>query len=103
MQSKKILSLLSLAQKAGKLKSGEFQTTEAVKGKKAFLVLVATDASDNTKKEFRNMCNYYETPYYEFSTKENLGRAIGKEERSSIAVLDEGFSKSLIKNLEEQA
>lgn len=103
MQSNKILSLLSLAQKAGKLKSGEFQTTEAVKGKKAFLVLVAADASDNTKKEFRNMCNYYETPYYEFSTKENLGRAIGKEERSSIAVLDEGFSKSLIKNLEEQA
>lgn len=97
------MSLLSLAQKAGKLKSGEFQTTEAVKGKKAFLVLVAADASDNTKKEFRNMCNYYETPYYEFSTKENLGRAIGKEERSSIAVLDEGFSKSLIKNLEEQA
>lgn len=97
------MSLLSLAQKAGKLKSGEFQTTEAVKGKKAFIVLVATDASDNTKKEFRNMCAYYETPYYEFSTKENLGRAIGKDVRSSVAVLDEGFSKSLIKNLEEQA
>lgn len=103
MQNDKTLSLLGLATKAGKLKSGEFGTTEAVKGRKAFLVIVAKDASDNTKKEFRDMCSFYETPYYEYSTKENLGNAIGKDVRSSVAVLDEGFSKSLIKNLEEQA
>ena len=97
MQNDRVLSLLGLAMKAGRVKSGEFQTTDAVKGYKAFTVIVATDASDNTKKEFRNMCAFYEVPYFEYATRDELGRAIGKEQRSSVAVCDEGFSKSLIK------
>lgn len=103
MQNDKVLSLLGLCMKAGRIKSGEFATTEAVKGYKAFLVIVASDASENTKKEFRNMSEFYETPYFEYATKEELGRALGKEERSSLAVLDEGFSKSLLKVLDNQA
>ncbi len=102
MQNNRILSLLSVSMKAGKIKSGEFATTEAVKGYKACLVIVAMDASDNTKKEFRNMCSFYEVPYYEYATKEELGRAIGKEMRSSIAVLDEGLAKSVMTNLENE-
>lgn len=103
MVNNRILSLLGLCIKAGKLKSGEFGTTEAVKSFKAYVVIVASDASDNTKKEFRDMCSFYEVPYYEYSTKEELGRAIGKDLRSSVAVCDEGFSKSLISYLEAQA
>lgn len=103
MQNNKILSLLSLCMKAGKIKSGEFGTTEAVKSGVAWIVIVSEDASANTKKEFRNMCSFYEVPYFEYSTKEGLGRAIGKDMRSSLAVCDEGFSKSLITYLESQA
>ena len=40
--------MLGLAQRAGKVASGEFSTEKAVKSKKAFLVVVASDASDNT-------------------------------------------------------
>lgn len=103
MQNNRVLSLLGLCQKAGVLKSGEFGTTEAVKSYKAFLVIVPEDASANTKKEFTNMCSFYEVPYYEFSTKDELGRAIGRESRSSVAVCDEGFAKSLRTYLNEQA
>lgn len=103
MQNNRILSLLGLAMKAGKVKSGEFGTTEAVKSQAAFVVIVTTDASDNTKKEFRNMSSFYKVPYFEFSTKDELGKAIGKNIRSSLAVCDEGFSKSLISYLEEKA
>ena len=46
---KKILSLFGLATKAGKVASGEFQTETAVKSGTAFLVVIAKDASDNTK------------------------------------------------------
>lgn len=97
----KSLSLLSICQKAGKVKSGEYMTEASVKGQAAFLVIVATDASANTKKEFRDMCSFYEVEYREYSTKENLGQAIGKEERASLAICDEGLSKSLLKNLDE--
>ena len=38
----KVLSLLGLATKAGKIASGEFSTEKSVKSGKGFLVLVAT-------------------------------------------------------------
>ena len=54
----KVLSLLGLATKAGKVASGEFSTEKSVKTGKGFLVLVADDASQNTRKKFQNMCDF---------------------------------------------
>ena len=59
----KVLSLLGLATKAGKVASGEFSTEKSVKTGKGFLVLVADDASQNTRKKFQNMCDFYEVLY----------------------------------------
>ena len=50
--------MIGLAQKAGKIVSGEFATEKAVKTGKAALVIVAGDASENTKKMFTNMCAF---------------------------------------------
>lgn len=100
MNQNKILSLLGLAQKAGKVASGEFSTEKSVKSGKSFLVIVADDSSDNTKKMFSNMCEYYEVPIYFFSDKVSLGHHIGKEFRASLSVNDEGFAKSLKKQLD---
>ena len=99
MNHKKILSLLGLAMKAGKIKSGEFSTEKAVKDGRAQLVIVADDASDNTKKQFGSMCLYYEVPIYYFESKEDLGGAIGKEFRASLAVIDENFAKAIEKQI----
>ena len=79
MKNNRVLSLIGLATKAGKTVSGEFSTEKSVKTGKGFLALVADDASENTKKKFRNMCTYYEVPLYFLSDKESLGRAMGKE------------------------
>lgn len=104
MQQDRILSMLGLAAKAGKIASGEFSTEQAVKSRKAFLVIVSEEASANTQKMFRNMCSFYQVPMYLYAPKEALGHAIGKQFRASLAVLDEGFAKSLeekLKLLEE--
>lgn len=98
MQSK-IFSSLGLATKAGKTQSGEFCTEKAVKSFRAFLVIVAEDASDNTKKMFTNMCTYYEVPCVIYGTKVELGHAMGKEMRASVAITDEGFAKMIQKQL----
>ena len=103
MNHNKIYSLLGLAMKAGRIMSGEFATDKSVKEGSAFLVLVSEDASDNTKKKFSNTCEFYEVPRYFYGTKDELGHAIGKEMRSSLAITDEGFAKSLIKHLEQSA
>ena len=54
---KKIFSMFGLAARAGKIASGEFQTETAVKSQTAYLVVVAEDASDNTKKLFHDKCS----------------------------------------------
>lgn len=51
LKQSKALSLISLATKAGKTVSGEFSTEKETKSGRAELVIVAEDASDNTKKE----------------------------------------------------
>ena len=100
MKQDKILSLLSLATKAGRTKSGGFQTEQAVKTGTAFLVIVTEDASENTKKKFRNMCSFYEVPIYFYGEKDTLGHAMGKEFRTCTAVIDAGFADGLRKQLE---
>lgn len=97
----KILSLLGLAARSGNLASGEFAAREATRKKNAYLVIVALDASDNTKKMFENQCKHYQIPFYCWGTKEELGHAIGKEFRASIAVNDQGFADALLKQLDK--
>ncbi len=99
MSLNKVLSLVSLATKAGKTVSGEFSTEKEVKTGRAALVIVADDASANTKKKFKNMCDFYEVPIYFYKDKDALGHAMGKEFRASLAVLDEGFAKGIMKQL----
>lgn len=99
MKQDKIVSMIGLATRAGKTASGEFMTEKSVKGGQAYLVIVAADASDNTRKMFRNMCTYYKVPLYIYGTKELLGHGMGKESRASLAVLDENFADTIVKSL----
>ena len=86
--------------KAGKLVSGEYLVEKAVKEQKAYLVVIAEDASDNTRKHFSDMCQFRSIPIRIFGKKEEIGRAIGKTFRASIAVTDEGFAKSILEKVD---
>ena len=99
MRQNKVLSLEGLATKAGKTTSGEFSTEKAVKEGKACIVIVSEESSDNTKKKFQNMCDYYEVPIYFYGTKEELGMAMGKEFRASLSVNDPGLANAIEKQL----
>lgn len=100
INSKKVLGTLGLAMKAGDVVSGEFMTEKAIRDGVAQLVIVAEDASANTKKNFADSCHFYRVPYVEFGDKDLLGNAIGKRFRASLAVTDKGFAKSIGKNLD---
>ncbi|MCI8797984.1 MAG: 50S ribosomal protein L7ae [Dorea sp.] len=102
MGQSKALSLIGLATKAGRTVSGEFCTEKEVKSGRASLVIVADDASDNTKKKFKNMCDYYHVPICFYKDKDTLGHAMGKQFRASLAILDEGFAKGIRKNMDTE-
>lgn len=95
----KVLSLLGISMKAGKVISGEFSVEQAVKNRTAAIVIVAEDASGNTKKLFKDKCTFYDLPEYIYGTKEQLGRAIGKEMRASVAVTDTGLASKIEQEL----
>lgn len=100
IQKSKVLGTLGLAMKSGNIVSGESMTEQAIRQGTARLVIVAEDASANTKKKFINSCSFYHVPIAVYEQKEVLGNAIGKEFRASLAVLDEGFASSISKNLD---
>ena len=95
----RVLSLLGITQKAGKLVSGSFMCEDAVKSRKAKLVIIAEDAQKNTVGTIGNKCKYYNIPFRFYGTKEALGHAIGKGERSCIAVTDRGLAANIDKLL----
>lgn len=91
----RVFSLLGLCMKAGGLVSGEFMVEKSIKEGVVQLVIIAQDASSNTKKKFNNMCNYRDIELIEYSDKYSLGRAIGKDIRASIGICDNGFANSI--------
>ncbi|MBR4209553.1 MAG: ribosomal L7Ae/L30e/S12e/Gadd45 family protein [Lachnospiraceae bacterium] len=99
LNNTKFLRLLGMARRAGKVESGSFLTERAVRAGKAALVVIAEDASENTKKDLENVCRYYKVPFYIKFSKAELAGAIGEEERVSAAVTDPGFAAELGKLL----
>lgn len=98
MQNREVDQLLGLANRARKIVTGEF-VVKSIQNKTAKLVLIAEDASDNTKKRLTDKCAFYQIEYRIYSDSDNLSYAIGKSNRVAIAVTDEGFAKSLLKKL----
>ena len=91
-----LLSFLSLAKKAGKIKSGESIILEEISSMKVNLLIIASNASDNTKKRYTDKCHYRNIPTIELSCKDELGKAIGKGFAAAVAICDEGFAKSFL-------
>jgi ribosomal protein L7Ae-like RNA K-turn-binding protein len=97
---KKIASLLSLCMRARKLAAGEHACEIALRNGDAVLILIAEDASDNTKKKFTNKAFYYKVPVVLHGSRDEISKAIGKENRVVVAVTDSGFADGLLKNME---
>ena len=93
----KFFSMLSLCQRAERLVSGELPCENAVKSGKAKLLIIAEDASANTKKKFENAAFAHKTECIVMGNKIELGQTIGKDMRSSVAITDEGFAQQLKK------
>ncbi|NLY43602.1 MAG: 50S ribosomal protein L7ae [Clostridiaceae bacterium] len=99
--SYKVYGMIGLAQKAGKVVTGEEGCAEAIKKGKSKLVIIAENSSDNTKKKFMDMCFYRNIPYIVFGTKELLGKYTGKKNRAVLSIRDKNFATT-IKHLYDQ-
>ena len=97
----KAVALLGLATRAGKTLAGEVQVMEAIRKRKAALVIAASDASDNTRKAVADKCGYYGIPVLIYADKDSLGRYTGRGYTAIAAVTDRGFAAKIGKLIEE--
>ena len=103
MKPDKVLGMLGLAKKAGKIESGEFSAEKSIMTHRSHLIIVAGDASENTRKKFTDKASYRRIPIRIYADKDQLGRASGTGERSVLSVNDERFASSLLALLDEHS
>ena len=98
----RILGLLGLMRKANAAAIGETDTGAAVRGGKAKLLLLASDASDNAKKRAETFVygRGVKITVLPFE-KQEISAAVGKGGCSMLAVCDAGFAGALMKLLDE--
>ena len=96
----KTLNLLGLMRRANAVQIGETNTGAAVRGGKAKLLLLASDASDNARSRAEGFLHGRSTigvnlPF----TKEEISSHVGVNGCSMAAVTDIGFANALMKSL----
>ncbi len=92
----KIFNLIGLATRARKIISGE-ELMDAIRKKKVSLVILASDASENTRKRYSDKCSFYGIDLITVDDSFKLNQAIGKANRMAIGINDEGFKNSIMK------
>ncbi|ADL07994.1 L7Ae/L30e/S12e/Gadd45 family ribosomal protein [Thermosediminibacter oceani] len=97
MRPSDIPPLLGIAQKAGKVVSGQETVERAIISGKVHLVIISEDASTNTRDRFCSLCRSRGVNCIIFGHSEILGRSIGRDGRKVIGVTDRYFSKEILK------
>lgn len=96
----KVLGMLGLAKRAGKVVTGEFLCDKAIKNGQSHLIIIAEDISENSRKAICDACNYYGVEYIENATADELGKITGSERRVVVSVNDENFKNAILSKIE---
>ena len=99
----KALNYLSIARKAGLAELGEEPVGVAAREGKAYLIAVASDASDHTWRRAKSYAagtrqQCLRLPF----TKDEMGMAIGRQELAIAAITDAKLALSLVQALDQE-
>ena len=98
----KLLNMLGLCARAGRMTTGEKACLDKIRAGGAYAALLDSAAAKNAVKSMTDACSHHNvvlirTPEYA------LGDAIGKPGRMACVITDEGFAKSIIKLSQQQS
>lgn len=98
----KALNLLGLARKAGLAELGEEPVGAAARAGKAYLILVAGDASDHSWRRAKSFAAGTDQQCLRMrESKQELGAAVGRESLAMGAVTDPAMALALVQALAE--
>lgn len=95
----KIFNILGLASRARKVVSGTDAVIDAIKKKQIYIVIIAEDTSDKSKKNIIYFCEKYNVEYIVFGNIDENSRIIGKNNRAIIGVSDVNFANGIKKEV----
>ena len=98
----KNLSFLGLCRKAGALAAGEVQAENALRNNRGHLLILAEDASDNTKKKFLSLAERRQVKSAVWKSKAELGGVLGSGEKAVLVITDAGMAENMGKRLEAE-
>lgn len=87
---------IGLAYRARKVTVGTELTVTQLRGGQLFLILLATDASDLTKKKVRDKAKTYKVEIIETLTSLEISQALGKKDIKVMGITDKGFAQLLM-------
>lgn len=97
MINNKICGLLGLARRAGKLSFGTESCIQEIEKNKIKLIIIAINAAERTKMNFKNICNNKKIPIFEILNIDEISKAIGQSNKAVVGIKDINFSKEIIK------
>lgn len=93
----KLLQMIGMAKRAGKLVSGGFLSDKAIKSGESRLIVLSHDISDESRKSITDSCKYYNVKYIEYADREQLGKITGGGERTVVSINDSGFAEAVLR------
>lgn len=93
----KICGLLGLARRAGSLSFGTEACKTEIENNKVKMIIIAADAAERTKMNFKNICSEKKIPIFEILNIEEISKAIGQSNKAVIGIEDINFSKEIVK------
>ena len=108
---KNLLGMIGMCRGAGKAIIGVPMICEQLRKRKSkasadgevdFMIIEASDTSDNTHKKLTDKCIYYNVMHVRInSTCEALGRAVGKSAVGAVALADKNFCRAVLGKLQK--
>lgn len=95
-----VLTLIGFAKKSGNLVLGETLCTEGIKRKKISLMIIASDLNETTTKRIVQLCESEDVAYRILFSKDELSKAIGKENYGLFGISNKKFSRALIEKID---
>lgn len=97
----RVIGLIGLANRAGKVIGGGSLVSEALKSRvKPGLVLIASDVSVPIGAKIIALANVHKVPNLTALTKDDFGAILGKAPRSALAIKSGGFVAQLLKAID---
>ncbi len=87
--------MLSLAKRAGKLISGEDTVLMYIRDNSCFLVIIAEDAAENTKKKILARTENRNVECIVKGLRDELSGSVGLYNRTVLGVTDKGFAQKI--------